>query len=216
MKKIAVLISGSGSNLEAIINACNSNNINGKIVCVISNNPNAYGIKRAEKHNLTIKVIKHEDYLNRDSFDEAIDKCLAELNIDLVVLAGFMRILGKNITEKYNGKIINLHPSLLPLYPGLDTHKNVIMNKDKVHGISIHYVSAELDAGPLIAQSMINVKEDEKLDELIERIHKIEHMLLPEIIDHLCKENITLKNDKVNYQKINNLANGILVKNYEI
>jgi len=216
MKKIAVLISGSGSNLEAIINACNSNNINGKIVCVISNNPNAYGIKRAEKHNLKIKVIKHEDYLNRDSFDEAIDKCLAELNIDLVVLAGFMRILGKNITEKYNGKIINLHPSLLPLYPGLDTHKNVIMNKDKVHGISIHYVSAELDAGPLIAQSMINVKEDEKLDELIERIHKIEHMLLPEIIDHLCKENITLKNDKVNYQKINNLANGILVKNYEI
>ena len=216
MKKIAVLISGSGSNLEAIINACNSNNINGKIVCVISNNPNAYGIKRAEKHNLKIKVIKHEDYLNRDSFDEAIDKCLAELNIDLVVLAGFMRILGKNITEKYNGKIINLHPSLLPLYPGLDTHKNVIMNKDKVHGISIHYVSAELDAGPLIAQSMINVKEDEKLDELIERIHKIEHMLLPEIIDHLCKENITLKDDKVNYQKINNIANGILVKNYEI
>tara|TARA_B100001113_G_scaffold349214_1_gene344260 strand:- start:866 stop:1516 length:651 start_codon:yes stop_codon:yes gene_type:complete len=216
MKKIAVLISGSGSNLEAIINACNSNNINGNIVCVISNNPNAYGIKRAEKHNLKIKVIKHEDYLNRDSFDEAIDKCLAELNIDLVVLAGFMRILGKNITEKYNGKIINLHPSLLPLYPGLDTHKNVIMNKDKVHGISIHYVSAELDAGPLIAQSMINVKEDEKLDELIERIHKIEHMLLPEIIDHLCKENITLKNDKVNYQKINNIANGILVKNYEI
>ena len=141
---------------------------------------------------------------------------VAELNIDLVVLAGFMRILGKNITEKYNGKIINLHPSLLPLYPGLDTHKNVIMNKDKVHGISIHYVSAELDAGPLIAQSMINVKEDEKLDELIERIHKIEHMLLPEIIDHLCKENITLKNDKVNYQKINNIANGILVKNYEI
>jgi len=216
MKKIAVLISGSGSNLEAIINACNSNNINGKIVCVISNNPNAYGIKRAEKHNLKIKVIKHEDYLNRDSFDEAIDKCLTELNIDLVVLAGFMRILGKNITEKYNGKIINLHPSLLPLYPGLDTHKNVIMNKDKVHGISIHYVSAELDAGPLIAQSMINVKEDEKLDELIERIHKIEHMLLPEIIDHLCKENITLKDDKVNYQKINNIANGILVKNYEI
>ena len=216
MKKIAVLISGSGSNLEAIINACNSNNINGNIVCVISNNPNAYGIKRAEKHNLKIKVIKHEDYLNRDSFDEAIDKCLAELNIDLVVLAGFMRILGKNITEKYNGKIINLHPSLLPLYPGLDTHKNVIMNKDKVHGISIHYVSAELDAGPLIAQSMINVKEDEKLDELIERIHKIEHMLLPEIIDHLCKENITLKDDKVNYQKINNIANGILVKNYEI
>ena len=177
MKRIAVLISGSGSNLEAIINACNSNSINGKIVCVISNNPDAYGLKRSEKYNLRTKVINHGDYLNRNNFDAAVDEYLTKLDIDLIVLAGFMRVLGKKITEKYNGKIINLHPSLLPLYPGLNTHKNVIINKDKIHGISIHYVSAELDAGPLIAQGIIKVKEDQNLDELIERIHKIEHML---------------------------------------
>tara|TARA_B100000965_G_scaffold44084_1_gene32288 strand:- start:98 stop:748 length:651 start_codon:yes stop_codon:yes gene_type:complete len=216
MKRIAVLISGSGSNLEAIINACNSNSINGKIVCVISNNPDAYGLKRAEKYNLRTKVIKHEDYLNRDSFDAALDEYLTKLNIDLIVLAGFMRVLGKKITEKYNGKIINLHPSLLPLYPGLNTHKNVITNKDKIHGISIHYVSVELDAGPLIAQGIIKVKRDQNLNELIERIHKIEHILLPEIIALICNENITLKNNKVSYKKIDNITNEILIKNYEI
>ena len=216
MKRIAVLISGSGSNLEAIINACNSNSINGKIVSVISNNPDAYGLKRSEKYNLTTKVIKHGDYLNRDNFDAAVDEYLTKLDIDLIVLAGFMRVLGKKITEKYNGKIINLHPSLLPLYPGLNTHKNVIINKDKIHGISIHYVSAELDAGPLIAQGIIKVKGDQNLDKLIERIHKIEHMLLPEIIGLICNENITLKNNKVSYKEIDNITNDILVKNYEI
>ena len=216
MKRIAVLISGSGSNLEAIINACNSNSINGKIVSVISNNPDAYGLKRSEKYNLRTKVIKHGDYLNRDNFDAAVDEYLTELDIDLIVLAGFMRVLGKKITEKYNGKIINLHPSLLPLYPGLNTHKNVIINKDKIHGISIHYVSAELDAGPLIAQGIIKVKGDQNLDKLIERIHKIEHMLLPEIIGLICNENITLKNNKVSYKEIDNITNDILVKNYEI
>ena len=216
MKRIAVLISGSGSNLEAIINACNSKSINGKIVSVISNNPDAYGLKRSEKYNLRTKVIKHGDYLNRDNFDAAIDEYLTKLNIDLIVLAGFMRVLGEKITEKYNGKIINLHPSLLPLYPGLNTHKNVIINKDKIHGISIHYVSAELDAGPLIAQGIIKVKGDQNLDELIERIHKIEHMLLPEIIGLICNENITLKNNKVSYKEIDNITNDILVKNYEI
>ena len=216
MKRIAVLISGSGSNLEAIINACNSNSINGEIVCVISNNPDAYGLKRSEKYNLRTKVIKHGDYLNRDNFDAAVDEYLSKLDIDLIVLAGFMRVLGKKITEKYNGKIINLHPSLLPLYPGLNTHKNVIINKDKIHGISIHYVSAKLDAGPLIAQGIIKVKGDQNLDELIERIHKIEHILLPEIIGLICNENITLKNNKVSYKEIDNITNDILVKNYEI
>ena len=216
MKRIAVLISGSGSNLEAIINACNSNSINGKIVSVISNNPDAYGLKRSEKYNLRTKVIKHGDYLNRDNFDAAVDEYLTKLDIDLIVLAGFMRVLGEKITEKYNGKIINLHPSLLPLYPGLNTHKNVIINKDKIHGISIHYVSAELDAGPLIAQGIIKVKGDQNLDKLIERIHKIEHMLLPEIIGLICNENITLKNNKVSYKEIDNITNDILVKNYEI
>ena len=113
MKKLAVLISGSGSNLEAIVNACNANHIHGKIVCVISNNPTAYGIERAKKFKLPIKIIDHRNYKNRHDFDDDLENFLENLNLDLIVLAGFMRILGKKITIKFYGKMINLHPSLL-------------------------------------------------------------------------------------------------------
>ena len=215
MKKIAVLISGNGSNLESIIKACISNKINGQIVCVLSNEPDAYGIKRAEKYNIKTKIINHKDYSNKEAFDFAIDSYLDKLNIDLIVLAGFMRVLGKDITDKYNGKIINLHPSLLPLYPGLNTHEKVISNKDKFHGISIHYVSSILDAGPLIAQGIIKVGKN-NIEELTNRIHKIEHSLLPEIIAEICVENIILKNDKVSFRNTNNLSNDIIIKEYEI
>ena len=151
MKKIAVMISGSGSNLEAIVKACHEKNIYGEIVYVISNNPDAYGIERAKKYNIPVKIIDHKSYTDRDDFDDALKEFLDNLEIDFIILAGFMRILGKNITEKFYGKMINLHPSLLPLYPGLNTHTQALNNKDEYHGISIHFVSAELDAGPLIA-----------------------------------------------------------------
>ncbi|MAR95661.1 MAG: phosphoribosylglycinamide formyltransferase [Gammaproteobacteria bacterium] len=215
MKKIAVLISGSGSNLEAIINSCAENNINGEIMCVISNIPDAYGLKRAKKYNLRTKVINHMDFLNREEFDLTIEEYLDKLNIDLIVLAGFMRILGKKITKKYFGKMINLHPSLLPLYPGLDTHKKVILNKDKLHGISIHYVSPLLDSGPLIAQGVIKVRKED-IEKLINRIHKIEHLLLPEVIAHICNENIRLENNNVSFKNIKNLTNNMIINNYDL
>ena len=192
MKKIAVMISGSGSNLEAIIKACNTNNIYGDVVCVISNNPNAYGIERAKKHNIPIKIIDHTEYTKRSDFDDSLKEFLENLEIDLIILAGFMRILGKNITEKFYGKMINLHPSLLPLYPGLNTHEQALNNKDKYHGISIHFVSSELDAGPLIAQGKILIKKNESKEKLINRIHKVEHDLLPKVINELCLNNIYL------------------------
>ena len=143
MKKIAVMISGSGSNLEAIVKACHQKNIYGEIVYVISNNPDAYGIERAKKYNIPVKIIDHKSYTDRDDFDDALKEFLDNLEIDFIILAGFMRILGKNITEKFYGKMINLHPSLLPLYPGLNTHFQALNNKDDYHGISIHFVSAE-------------------------------------------------------------------------
>jgi|TARA_Y100000996_G_scaffold394255_1_gene358437 phosphoribosylglycinamide formyltransferase, formyltetrahydrofolate-dependent len=215
MKKIAVLISGSGSNLEAIINSCIENKINGEIKCVISNMPDAYGLKRAKKYNLETRIINHKNFLNRQEFDLAIEEYLDKLNIDLIVLAGFMRILGKKITKKYFGKMINLHPSLLPLYPGLDTHKKVVLNKDKFHGISIHYVSPLLDSGPIIAQGIIKVKKD-SIDILTNRIHKIEHSLLPEVIAHICNENIRLENNKVSFKNIKNLTNNMIINNYDL
>ena len=201
MKKIAVMISGSGSNLEAIVKACHEKNIYGEIVYVISNNPDAYGIERAKKYNIPVKIIDHKSYTDRDDFDDALKEFLDNLEIDLIILAGFMRILGKNITEKFYGKMINLHPSLLPLYPGLNTHTQALNNKDEYHGISIHFVSAELDAGPLIAQGKILVKADDDLEKLVSKIHKVEHDLLPKVINELCMNNIYLncETNKVMY-----------------
>ena len=201
MKKIAVMISGSGSNLEAIVKACHEKNIYGEIVYVISNNPDAYGIERAKKYNIPVKIIDHKSYTDRDDFDNALKEFLDNLEIDLIILAGFMRILGKNITEKFYGKMINLHPSLLPLYPGLNTHTQALNNKDKYHGISIHFVSAELDAGPLIAQGKVLVQADDDLEKLVSKIHKVEHDLLPKVINELCLNNIYLdcETNKVMY-----------------
>ena len=201
MKKIAVMISGSGSNLEAIVKACHEKNIYGEIVYVISNNPDAYGIERAKKYNIPVKIIDHKSYTDRDDFDDALKEFLDNLEIDFIILAGFMRILGKNITEKFYGKMINLHPSLLPLYPGLNTHTQALNNKDDYHGISIHFVSAELDAGPLIAQGKIPVKADDDLEKLVSKIHKVEHDLLPKVINELCLDNIYLncETNKVMY-----------------
>ena len=201
MKKIAVMVSGSGSNLEAIVKACHEKNIYGEIVYVISNNPDAYGIERAKKYNIPVKIIDHKSYTDRDDFDDALKDFLDNLEIDLIILAGFMRILGKNITEKFYGKMINLHPSLLPLYPGLNTHTQALNNKDEYHGISIHFVSAELDAGPLIAQGKFLVKADDDLEKLVSKIHKVEHDLLPKVINELCMNNIYLncETNKVMY-----------------
>ena len=215
MKKIAVLISGSGSNLEAIINACNKNIIDGDVVKVISNNPKAYGLIRAKKFNISSKTISHKEFDSREDFDQALEDCLVEINPDLIVLAGFMRILGKKITKKFSNIMINLHPSLLPLYPGLDTHEKVLLNKDKIHGISIHYVSAELDAGPLIAQGVINIKENETLDELTERIHTVEHLLLPEIINLIINKKVSLEDERVKFNINDRHDKQFIVKNYD-
>ena len=201
MKKIAVMISGSGSNFEAIVKACLAKNIYGEIIYVISNNSDAYGIERAKKYNIPVKIIDHKGYANRDDYDDTLKEFLDNLEIDLIILAGFMRVLGKNITEKFYGKMINLHPSLLPLYPGLNTHTQALNNKDEYHGISIHFVSAELDAGPLIAQGKFLVKADDDLEKLVSKIHKVEHDLLPKVINELCLNNIYLncETNKVMY-----------------
>ena len=216
MKKIVVLISGSGSNLEAIIESCAAKKINGRVIHVISNNPDAYGLTRATKFNIPSIIIDHKKFSSRIDFENSLEDCLDTLSPDLIVLAGFMRILGTKITSKFSNKMINLHPSLLPMYPGLHTHEKVLENKDTHHGISIHYVSSELDAGPLIAQGFIDISKDETLENIIQRIHKIEHLLLPEIINEICNENIYLDNNEVKYRNINLHNHKLIKKSYEI
>ncbi len=216
MKKIVVLISGSGSNLEAIIESCAAKNINGKVIQVISNKPDAYGLIRASKFNIPTRIIDHKKFSSRIDFENSLEEFLDKLSPDLIVLAGFMRILGTKITSKFSNKMINLHPSLLPMYPGLHTHEKVLKNKDPLHGISIHYVSSKLDAGPLIAQGFIDISKDETLDNIIKRIHKIEHLLLPEIINEICNENIYLDNNEVKYRNINLYNHKLIKRSYEI
>lgn len=215
MKNIVVLISGSGSNLQAIIDNCNTKYINAEITCVISNNPGAYGLKRATSANINSIVINNKDYKSRSCFDSELIKVLDDLNPDLIVLAGFMRILTEKLTSKFFGKIVNIHPSLLPKYPGLNTHQEVINNKDKIHGVSIHYVSSKLDCGPLIAQGEIKTKAYENINHLIKRIHKIEHIIYPEVIKYICDDRISIESNQVKFNNINTI-NSIIYNKYEV
>ena len=199
MFKIAVLISGNGSNLEALIDACKKNVINGSIDIVISNNPDAYGIQRAKNHSINYKIIDNNRFETREDFDQALVEELKDSNPNLIVLAGFMRILTSVMTEAFRNKIINIHPSLLPKYPGLDTHNSVIKNGDLKHGITIHFVNEVLDGGQIIAQGEISVNANETSEELKTRIHAIEHVMLPKVVSKFADGTINTKS--VIYEK---------------
>ena len=199
MKKIVVLISGGGSNLEAIAKACQIGNIPASIELVVSNQPNVKGLERAQKFHLMSKVIEHQDFNSREEFDLALLEQILPIEPDLVVLAGFMRILTNDFTKALSGKLINIHPSLLPDYPGLNTHQQAIENGDLMHGISVHYVSNELDSGPIITQGALKIDPAQSEAKLINRIHKIEHTIYPKVIADIVKGYISLQGDQVKF-----------------
>ena len=207
MKKIGVLISGTGSNLKAIINNCNNKNINASISFVVSDNPDALGLQIAKENGILIKVINFKEFKKRKYFDQALLNFLSSNELDLIVLAGFMKILPRMITDKFKGRIVNIHPSILPKYPGTQTHAKVMKNKDRFHGVSIHFVNEILDSGQLIAQGIINTKPNQSESELIERIHKVEHLLYPKVIKYLCENKIYLEDNKVIYNLENETYN---------
>ena len=200
MKKIVVLISGGGSNLEAIAKACQIGNIPASVELVISNQTDVKGLERAKKFHLMSKVIEHQKYNSREEFDQALLNQILPIEPDLVVLAGFMRILSKDFTKALSGKLINIHPSLLPDYPGLNTHKKAIENGDLMHGISVHYVNNELDGGPIITQGALKIDPSQSERKLINRIHKIEHMIYPKVIADIAKGYISLQGDQVKFE----------------
>jgi phosphoribosylglycinamide formyltransferase-1 len=196
MFSFAVFISGNGSNLQAIIDATLNGAIEGKICCVLSNNKEAYGLVRAKKVNIPTIVIEQDSFKEREDFDDALVKSLEKYKPDLIVLAGFMRILTPNFIKPYRGKLINIHPSLLPKYPGLNTHQKVLDNNDPEHGVTVHFVDENLDSGPICAQSSMKVKSKD-LEELEKSIHELEHKLYPKVIQDFGKGNLKLK--KENY-----------------
>ena len=193
--KVAVLISGNGSNLQSLIDNFKKESLI-DIKCVISNKENAFGLERAAKANIDNFFVDHTKFKTREEFDKELIKILEEYDPDLIVLAGFMRILSELFVDKYIGKLINIHPSLLPKYPGLETHKKVIENKDSHHGVTIHYVDKTLDGGPICAQSQMEVKTD-NIKDLQNQIHQIEHEMYPLVIKQIAEGKLEFKDGEV-------------------
>ena len=177
-RRIVILISGRGSNMEAIVNACKSGSLNGTVAAVISNRPDAKGLSTASAAGIETEAIDHKAYESRDSFDRALAEAIDSYRPDVLVLAGFMRILTETFVAKFLGKMINVHPSLLPDYPGLNTHQRAIDNGDDEAGATVHYVTGELDGGPAILQGRVAIREDDTADALAARILPTEHQML--------------------------------------
>ena len=192
---VAVLISGNGSNLQAIIDKFQKDELV-NVSCVVSNKKDAYGLVRAEKAKIDHYFIDNKNFSSREEFEQAIINILDKYEPDLVVLAGFMRILSELFVNKYKNKLINIHPSLLPKYKGLDTHRKVLENQDDYHGVTVHFVDNTLDGGPILAQTRTLV-ETQDIKELEEKIHELEHKIYPEVIKDIAQKQIYVLNGKV-------------------
>ncbi len=179
LKRIVVLISGNGNNLQAIIDSSKENNFKAEIIAVISNKPDAYGLKRAEQSGIATHIVNHLNYPDRESFDQALSDEIEKYQPDIILLAGFMRILTDGFVEKFQGRLLNVHPSLLPKYPGLNTYERAIESGDKEAGTTVHFVTSELDAGPGIIQAAVKIGMAETVESLKSRVQKLEYQIYP-------------------------------------
>ncbi len=195
-KRVVVLISGGGTNLQAIIDACKAEQIPANIVAVISNKAGVYGLERAKNAGIANKVLSHQDFSSRESYDQALITEIDKFSPDLVVLAGFMRILTPTFVQHFSGKLLNIHPSLLPKYQGLNTHQRAIDAKDNEHGVSVHFVTEELDGGPVILQAKVPVFAQDNAEELANRVHEQEHRIYPLVIKWFCQERLKMHNEQ--------------------
>lgn len=191
--RIVVLISGSGSNLQALIDACKQSDYPGEIVGVISNKADAYGLERAKQANIAQQALDHKNYETRELYDQALVKAIDVYQPDVVVLAGFMRILTAEFVQHYQGRLINIHPSLLPKYQGLHTHQRALDAGDDEHGVSVHFVTEELDGGPVILQAKIPIFPGDNADDLASRVHEQEHRIYPLVVKWFCQKRLSMQ-----------------------
>lgn len=194
--KICVLISGNGSNLQAIIDAVAAGRIYGKVVNVISSKPDVYGLERAKTAGIDATVLDHRQYESREAYDAALSEAIDACGAECIILAGFMRILTPDFVTRYTGKLLNIHPSLLPKYKGLNTHKRALENKDTEHGVSVHFVTPELDGGPVIIQSKVPIFENDSASDLAERVREQELSIYPLVIKWFCEGRLSMQNNK--------------------
>lgn len=182
MKRIVILISGRGSNMEAILRAAPAEHWSAQIVAVISNKAIAAGLARASAAGIATRVVEHVAYPDRGQFDRALSAVIDEYSPDLLVLAGFLRILTPEFVLRYHGRLLNIHPSLLPSFPGLDTHRRALESGVKFHGATVHFVTPELDHGPIIEQAVVPVLDTDTEDTLAARVLEQEHVIYPRAV----------------------------------
>tara|TARA_B100000686_G_scaffold71451_1_gene77206 strand:- start:517 stop:1143 length:627 start_codon:yes stop_codon:yes gene_type:complete len=195
--KLAVFVSGNGSNLQAIIDSIENNYLAAEISLVLSNVKDAYALERGKNHGLEVVFLDPKIYPNKANYEQKIIDLLLSKSIDLICLAGFMRILGKKFIETFSGKIINIHPSLLPAFPGLDVQKKALEHGAKFSGCTVHFVNEEVDGGPIILQSIVPIHDEDDIKSLSKRILQQEHIIYPEAIRLIIEDNIEISGRRV-------------------
>lgn len=191
--QIAVLASGSGSNLQALIDSIKDGSLPAEIALVISNNPEAFALKRAKRAGIESTVVRPSDFDSRENYDEELIKIIKEYNVELVVLAGYMLICSKSFVEEFYGRLVNLHPSMLPEFPGADAIGDALRSGAKVTGVTVHFVNEGCDTGPIIFQEEVAIKEDDTEGTLAERIHAVEHKILPKAVKYFVEGKLKLE-----------------------
>lgn len=194
MKKIVVLISGEGQTLQSIINACKAGDIPAQICAVIANKANAYGLQRAKMAEIPTALFERKDYADNLAMDRAIGDYIAELGVDLIVLAGYMKILTAEFTQRFAGKVLNIHPSLLPKYPGLHTYQRALEAGDQEHGTTVHFVNEEVDGGAIVLQAKVPIFPDDEVSDIEQRVKYQEQKIYPLVINWFVTDRLTLQN----------------------
>ena len=197
MKNIVILISGRGSNMEALIAARDKGELPVNIAAVISNKADAKGLETAARAGIATRVLEHKAFASREAFDTALQALIDEFAPDLVVLAGFMRILTPDFVRHYEGRMFNIHPSLLPAFPGLHTHQRALAEGVRIHGCTVHFVTAELDHGPVVIQAAVPVLADDDEDRLAARVLQEEHRIYPQAVRWFAEGKLTLDKGRV-------------------
>ena len=197
LARITVLVSGRGSNLGALLAAERAGAFRGSVTHVISNKPGVGALDIAREHGVSAEVVDHRDYATREDFDRALVAAIDRSAPDLVVLAGFMRVLGPEAVERYAGRLVNIHPSLLPAYPGLHTHRRALADGARIHGCTVHFVTPDVDVGPIVAQAAVPVLPGDDESVLAARVLAAEHALLPAVVRWYCAGRLAVADRQV-------------------
>jgi len=197
MKKIVILISGRGTNMETVVRACAREGWQAVVAAVISNRPDAAGLAFAAENGIPASVVDHRDFTTRDAFDQTLARTIDSFEPDLVMLAGFMRVLTDAFVERYAGRMINIHPSLLPCFPGLKTHQQALDAGVRVHGASVHFVTPTLDHGPIVAQAAVPVMAGDDAATLASRVLAVEHIIYPRAVRWFVEGRLAIDGERV-------------------